>query len=108
MGIFSEIRARARYVVGPVIGICFVAYFAFHVVRGDRGLLALYQLDQRVSEARAALAESTARRRALEHRVKLLRADSMDPDMLEERARLMLNYGNDDDLIILLPPPVGP
>jgi hypothetical protein len=26
---------------------------------------------------------------------------SLDPDLLEERARLMLNYGYDNDIIIL-------
>ena len=33
-----------------------------------------------------------AERDAWEHRVSLLRADNLDPDMLDERARAMLNY----------------
>ena len=40
-------------------------------------------------------------RLALAHRVGLLRPDSLDPDMLEERARMLLNYGHRDDRIIL-------
>ena len=29
--------------------------------------------------------------------------DNLDPDLLEERANLLLGYGRDDDLVILLP-----
>ena len=32
---------------------------------------------------------------------------SLDPDMLEERARLMLNYGFPDDTVILTDEPPG-
>ena len=48
-----------------------------------------------------------AERTRLEHRVQLLRPDSLDPDLLEERARDMLNYGSDDELLILLPDPLA-
>ncbi len=37
----------------------------------------------------------------MENRVRLLEPGSLDPDMLEERARLMLNYGHADDIVIL-------
>jgi hypothetical protein len=32
-----------------------------------------------------------------------MRPDHLDPDMLEERARLLLNYGRADDYLILWP-----
>ncbi len=101
MGLMQEIRARARYVIGPVLGICAVGYFAFHVVHGDRGLIAWWNVKQRVATAKQALVVSQAERQALENRVRLLEPGSLDPDMLEERARLMLNYGYADDIIIL-------
>ena len=50
----------------------------------------------------------TERRKALQHRVKLLSPGSLDPDMLEERARFMLNYGFPDDAVILTDEPPGP
>lgn len=101
MGFLQEIRARARYVVGPVLGVCAVGYFAYHVVHGDRGLLAWWNIKQRVVAARAVLTETRAEREILEHRVQLMNPGSLDPDMLEERARLMLNYGHSDDIIVL-------
>lgn len=101
MGFFSELRLRARHIVGPVLGICAILYFAYHAVRGDRGLLALRQLSQRVDMARLEHAAIKARRMALEHKVQLLNPKSLDPDMLDERARVMLNYGLEDEITII-------
>jgi len=39
----------------------------------------------------------------LESRTALLRPDNLDRDMLDERARLMLNYSHPDDIIIIQP-----
>lgn len=100
MGLIVEIRSRARHIVGPVLGICAVAYFAYHAVQGDRGLLAWINLKQRVTTARADLDQITGQRKVLEHRVSLLYPESLDPDLLDERARLMLNYGHATDIII--------
>ena len=59
MGLMQEIRARARYVIGPVLGICAVGYFAFHVVHGDRGLIAWWNIKQRGAAVKVALAVTT-------------------------------------------------
>ncbi len=101
MSLFSELRLRARYIVGPVSGICAVGYFAFHAIQGDRGLLALRQLSHRVELARVEYSKIKSRRIEMENRVQLLHPDSLDPDMLDERARVMLNYGHEDEIIIV-------
>ncbi len=101
MGLIQEMRNRARFVVGPVLGVCAVGYFAYHVVHGDRGLIAWWNFKQRVATAKQALAQSQEERGRLENRVRLLNPGSLDPDMLEERARVMLNYGHADELVIL-------
>ena len=101
MGLFNELRARARYVLGPVLGLSAITYFGYHVVHGERGLLAWWQLRERISATRVSLAEIMAERKVLENRVRLLHPESLDPDMLEERARVMLNYGHADDIITI-------
>lgn len=101
MGLFSELRLRARHIVGPVLGICAIGYFAYHAMRGDRGLLALRQLSVRVELARLEHATLKTQRMELQHKVRLLNPNSLDPDMLEERARVMLNYGFDDEITII-------
>jgi len=101
MGLFSELRLRARHIVGPVLGICAIGYFAFHAIRGDRGILALRQYSQRVELARLEYSKIKSQRLELEHRVQLLHPNNLDPDMLDERARIMLNYGLDDEIIVI-------
>ena len=99
----NEIRRRARHVVGPFIGLTAVVYFAYHTVQGDRGLLAWWRLTQDIKQAEETLSQLEEVRDNLDHRAQLLRPDHLDPDMLEERARLMLNMGRDDEVIILRP-----
>ena len=100
MGLIAEFRARARHVVGPAIGVCAVSYFAYHVIHGDRGLIAWRSLEQQVAAAESELARVQAEREVLEHRVHLLHPDSLDLDMLDEWSRRLLNYGDPDELVI--------
>ena len=77
-----------------------MAYFAYHTVEGNRGVLAWARLIMEILAAEMELATVASERQALEHRVLLLRPDHLDPDMLEERARVMLNMGRADELVI--------
>jgi cell division protein FtsB len=101
MSFIKEIRMRARYVIGPVLGIFAVTYFSFHAVQGDRGLMSWLKLHQHIEVASVSLKEITKEQIELERRVRLLHPESLDPDMLEERARIMLNYGHIDDIVAL-------
>ena len=101
MYLLQEFRARSRHVIGPLLGTLAIGYFAFHVVHGDRGLIAWWRIKQRVDAAKQAMHISRAERKTIERRVSLMEPGSLDPDMLEERARLMLNYGHVDDIVIL-------
>ena len=102
MSIVREIRRRARLVVGPVLGISLVAYFAYHLVQGDRGLMAWVRLNQEVDHANTTLAAVEAQRSALEHRVDLLRPQHLDRDMLDERARAELDLIGPGETVIYL------
>jgi cell division protein FtsB len=104
VSIVLEIRRRARLIIGPVLGISLVAYFAYHLVQGDRGLMAWMRLNQQVREAKTTLAAVEAERSTLERRVDLLRADHLDRDMLDERARVQLNLAGPNDTVIFAAP----
>ena len=102
MGLIEELRRRAKHVVGPLFGIVAVAYFAYHTVHGDRGVLALLQMQERVAEAEHRLDSLEKQKNHWESRVKLLHPDSIDRDMLDERVRIMLGYARADDLVVLM------
>ena len=80
-----------------------LVYFTYHLLHGDRGLLSWWKLQKRVYKAEIIAREVGDQKILLEKHVKLLNPTSLDPDMLEERARLMLNFGHSDDVIILDP-----
>ena len=104
----QEISRKARQVLGPLMGAALMAYFAYHAVQGDRGLIAWWNLRYEIEKTDYELANVTAEKAALEHRVSLLRPESLDRDMLEERARLMLGALNPDDLFVPTPGAAAP
>ena len=105
MGIVRELKVRAGQVVGPVLGMTVVAYFAYHAVQGDRGLIALGKLRQDVDQLQAQVLDVRAERMDLGRKVMALRAESLDPDLLEERARYLLGYGHADEVVVITQPP---
>lgn len=102
MAMVREIRRRARQIAPQVVAACLVGYFVFHAVQGERGLRVYLRLQQDLAQARAVESELSAQRSELRHRVELLRPDSLDPDMLEERARRVLNFARPDEVVVLL------
>ncbi len=103
MALKAEIRRRLKEVAIPVLGFCLVGYFAYHSVEGERGLATYVRLTEQAQAARLQLEELTAERQALERRVALLRSDGLDRDLLDERARLMLNLARPDEFVVLDP-----
>ena len=94
-------RWRPRHVVAPLLWACVVAYLGYHVVQGDRGLIAWLRLTKEVEQVTASLDLASAERARTEHNVALLRPDGLDPDLLDERARVVLGLGHPRDLVIL-------
>ncbi len=81
-----------------------MGYFAYHAVEGDYGLFALGKLQDRVDGLEADLKKARAERRRLEGHVALMRPESLDRDMIDERAREALNMANAKDIVIFLEP----
>ncbi len=106
MAVFRELRRQGRQIAVSLIGVMLIGYFAYHAVEGERGLRAYFALKHRTAIAAAALDTLRTERGTLEQRVRLLRPDSLDLDMLEERAREVLGLIGEDEVVILLDPDV--
>jgi cell division protein FtsB len=76
-----------------------IGYFGVNAYTGKYGLHAQAALDQEMIALTAELARLKQERIALEQRVSLLRAGSLDPDMLDERARFQLEFAHPRDLV---------
>ena len=90
--------------IASALGACIVGYFLYHTVQGDRGWLAMLRLQQQVNAAQDQLTQLQKEHQQLDHRVQLLRPDSLDPDLLDEKARELLNYSKPNDIVILTTP----
>ena len=101
MILLRALRRRARFIVGPILGIALTGYFAYHLVEGDRGLNAWLRLNREIRTATANLDAVRAQRAALDLKVSELRPDHVDPDLLDERIRATLNLVSPDDIVII-------
>jgi len=104
MQVSRDFSRRLKSLAAQLLGACVAGYFIYHAVQGDRGILAWLRVNQQLEAAQVELAKSATDRAALEQRVALLNNSSLDLDMLEERARIMLNFSDPDDVVIFLPP----
>ena len=103
MQVRREFSRRLKSLAAQLLGACVAGYFIYHAVQGDRGILAWLRVNQQLDSAQAELVQSSAERAALEQRVALLSNSSLDLDMLEERARVMLNFSDPDDVVVFDP-----
>ncbi len=108
MGWLSDLKRLLRQVAMPVLGIALLIYAAYHAIEGERGLFAWIALNQRLKEAHALADAVTAQKHELENRVYRLSSASLDPDLLDERVRAMLDYARPDEVVIMLPPDATP
>ncbi|ESR23503.1 FtsB family cell division protein [Lutibaculum baratangense] len=96
-----RIHSRSAGLVIPFVGVLMCAYFVWHGLHGANGYLARERLEVQAAELQAELADVQEERRRLERQVALLRPESLDPDMLEERARAILNLADPHDVVIM-------
>src|SRR5260221_5518393 len=81
-----------------------VSYFGVNAYTGKYGLNARQEMDQEIIALTSELARLKRERAEGEQRVSLLRSDRVDPDLLDERARLQLDYAHPRDLVRITNP----
>ncbi len=86
-----------------LLNVCVMGYFGYNVIIGDHGLLSRWRLADEVSRLETKLTKIREKKSQLEHKVSLVRPESLDPDMLDERARAILNLAHPNDITIMRP-----
>ena len=76
-------------------------YFSFYAVRGERGLLKYMALSKEVAEAHDLEAKYAKEKDEWTDKVKRLSSESLDLDMLDVQARLVLNMVGEKEFVIL-------
>lgn len=76
-------------------------YFAYHLSHGDRGYFAWKGLQEKLATSQQKYEQKLEERTAIENRVKRMRPDSLDVDMLDERARVVLGFMKPSEKVII-------
>jgi cell division protein FtsB len=111
-------RKRLRSILNTlglyVMAALLIGYFGVNAYNGNHGLRAKEDIDRQTATLSAELARLRSERTLWERRIDLLKGDNIDPDMLDERARALLDYVDPNDLIMMIQPdrpaadPTGP
>ena len=94
----SFLTALGLYVGAALL----IGYFGVNAYTGNHGLKARQDLDQQIAQLSVELSALKAERAIWERRVSLLKSESLDPDLLDERARALLDYMDPRDLTLML------
>ena len=94
----SILNALALYALAALL----IGYFGINAYNGDRGLKAKEDIDRQTATLTAELDRLKAEQAQWERRIALLKSDDLDPDMLDERARILLDYADPHDLTLML------
>jgi cell division protein FtsB len=97
----SILTALGLYVMAALL----IGYFGVNAYSGNHGLRAKQDIDRQIAELSAELDRLKLERAKWERRVALLKSDGLDPDMLDERARALLNYAHPNDAVLMVTPP---
>jgi cell division protein FtsB len=94
----SILTALGLYVMAALL----IGYFGVNAFSGNRGLKAKQDIDQQMAALSGELGRLKLERAQWQRRVALLKADNLDADMLNERARALLDYADPHELILML------
>jgi cell division protein FtsB len=94
----SILTTLGLYVMAALL----IGYFGVNAYSGNHGLKAKEDLDLQIGTLSADLDRLKRERAQWERRVALLRPDRLDPDMLDQQARVLLDYAAPNDLTLML------
>ncbi|MGZ3409921.1 MAG: FtsB family cell division protein [Xanthobacteraceae bacterium] len=97
----SILTALALYAIAAAL----IGYFGINAYTGNLGLRARQEIDARIAELTSERDRIRAEREQWQHKVDLLKSDRIDPDLLDERARALLDYVDPRDAIMLVRKP---
>lgn len=78
-----------------------IFYLCFHTVHGEQGLYALLVENHRQEKLQAEWEGLRQKRLFLEHKVALMRDNSLDPDLLDEESRRFLGVIGKNEILLI-------
>ena len=102
MSLLQKNRYKLQSGLVTIIIVSCIFYFLYHVISGNRGLLALIETREQNEKKQAQLTKLVKQKKELEKKVGLLSNSSLDLDMLDEQIRANLGYALTNERVYLL------
>ncbi|NHN84053.1 septation inhibitor protein [Acetobacter musti] len=93
-------RRAMNAVLPPAVFLSLSGYFGWQATQGDHGLTSYHHQLQLLDEAHESRTNAVAEQTAWRRRVSGLSEGALNGDMLDERARAMLNLANPNDIVV--------
>lgn len=87
---------------GITTGLVLTVYFTLHAYSGEHSLQQLQALNQKESVLQTLKNKVITDREILERRITALKANGLDPDMLEEQVRINLGFAHPDEVVVFI------
>ncbi len=100
MAFFRDLKRAVQTTLLPCVFVGVGVYFVANAIDGERGTRAAAQRREVLAGKRVDLARAEAERAIWERRTAALHINRLEVDMLDERARAMLNLSEQDDVIV--------
>ena len=98
----KRLRAFLNALTLYALAALLIGYFGVNAYSGNRGLKAKEDIDRQIAALTSELERLHGEDVQWQRRIALLKSDDIDPDMLDERARALLDDVDPNDLTLML------
>lgn len=96
-------RSNLKAIFSNFIWVCIAGYFVYHIIIGGRGVISWTILIHEADQLESELEKLKNENEFLNNKIKGMRSDSLDLDLLEEQAEKILGFCHAEDTVVLLP-----
>lgn len=96
-------KSNLKSVFSNLVWVGIAGYFVYHIVIGARGVVSWTILSREANQLESELAKIKKENEFMNNKIKGMRSDSLDLDLLEEQAERILGFCLPEDIVVLLP-----
>lgn len=96
-----KIRYHLSQIIFPLGVLLLLGYFSYHLFTGNRGLLSWKKVKAELQAEKEVYERLLPEKENLENKVRHLRSNHVERDLLDERVRAMLNFGTEKETVII-------
>ena len=102
--LIKSVESQKLYekLLGPLLLAIGIFYLIFHALSGERGIYALLKEERKLEMLQTELHNVVGQRKDMEHKVRLMSSGSLDLDLLDEQARIILGSAGEKEMVIPL------